>query len=438
MLSLFSILRKRPLPVKGVFWIKELPLELLIKVMSSLLREDLESLISVLHIDFTGVVQYIEDTPSIWSRHYKLRNISLKDLDHKRNKSMMNIVIIKNPGILDVERMARRLSGSTNLFVLSNVKVDMTVQFVFLPNILEKLLHPNSCRRSGPFQISDSDKLRVRFRDVSQAHFNNINELLLVRCKVGGGSQQFTISNVKVLHLVACSRKIIQYHASEYGNRDDIPTADFLLRGLYINCPQLIISDCDVKNSVLKGTSLTLFSDPGEQKPLTISKVRAPKLCDLKIEFYNLPPVVTDFYVPKLKNVEILKYHMNWFPQPASSNSAQTGIENYQYLHGVEGLKLRFFWEPLYEVEFKSLFTLTLYMHKNLGPLKNEFPTLERLYIFLMEDADQVPEIKAKNLIKLTISSSRNLGIWTRDQARRRYPQLISFSYSWSPRVNLL
>jgi hypothetical protein len=138
-------------------------------------------------------------------------------------------------------------------------------------------------------------------------------------------------------------------------------------------------------------------------------------------------------FMPEISTLNLIYYNnlLRWL-------LPRRDIEYYQYLHWVEGLKLRFFWEPLYEVEFKSLFTLTLYMHKNLGPLKNEFPTLERLYIFLMEDADQVPEIKAKNLIKLTISSSRNLGIWTRDQARRWYPQLISFSYSWSPRVNLL
>jgi hypothetical protein len=439
MLSLFSLPWKRPLPpIKGTFWITRLPLELLLKVMSCLSREYLESLITALDMDFTGVVQYVEDTSSIFPRHHKLRTVNLKDLDHERNKSMMNIVIIKNPGMLDLKRMGERLSGSINLFILSNVKVDMSVQFKFLPNILEKILYPKFCRTSSPFHVSDSDMLRVRFRDVSQVCFKNINKLILVRCKVGGRPQQFTISRVKFLHLVACSRKIIRYNIAEYENKSDVPTSDFLLHDLYINCGELMISHCDVRNLIFNGTSLVLFSELSRRQPQTITKVRAPKLCDLKIQFDNSPSVLIDFYAPKLKNVEIIKWGMTWYPQPDFNDNTQEEAENYRFLHRVEVLRLRFYWEPLFKVQFKYLSTLTLYMHTNLGPVENDFPRLETLHIFLMEEADLVPTIKADFLISLTVTSRRNLGRLTHDQARRWYPRLRWFSYSWSPRFIFL
>jgi hypothetical protein len=430
MLFFLSPLWKNPIPrikgriVRRRFWLSELPVELLVHIMTFLGRKNLETLISTLEMDFTGVVRYVVDTPSA-VRSSKVRTVKLGSLDHDTKKSMINIVVIKNANKLDTDLIMRYVTGSFNLFCISNVKVHMEYPLVLRENILEKLLIANgACNRATALEVTNSDELEVRHRDVTQTAFSNINNLVFMFCKVGEGSLHFITSNVKVIRLFWCSGRII--HPKTFRLADGM-RQDSILRDISINACEVRIIGSHVRSLIFNGTVLRHFSPKKNTETLALTKVRAPKLIELNIRFYKFFPIVMDFYAPLLTNVKIFKR-----PEETESltfnNDTQDTPNRYHFLRSITTLELRFFCEPLYKVEFTWLCTLTLHLHKNLVPLQNDFPRLDSFNVHLLEEVDMVPIIRAKNLYCLNLFYYKNLTVWTFSRARSSYPHLLRFS----------
>jgi hypothetical protein len=430
MLSFFSLLWKNPTPrikgrpIRGRFWLRELPVELLVHIMTFLRRKNLETLISTLDMDFTGIVRYVVDTPSA-VRSSKVRTVKLESLDHDIKKSMINIVVIKNANKLDTDLTMRYVAGSFNLFCISNVKVNMEYPLVLRENMLEKLLIANSvCKRPTALEVTNSDELEVRHRDVTRTSFRNINSLVFMCCKVTEGSLQFITSNVKILELFWCSGRII--HPKTFRHADGM-RHDSILRDISINAGEVRIIGSELRSLIFNGTVLRHFSLKKNKKTLALTKVWAPKLFELSMRFYNFFPIVMDFYAPLLTNVKFFKCPEQ--SEPFSfNNDTQDTPNRYHFLRNVKTLELRFFWEPLYKVEFKWLCTLTLHLHKNLVPVQNDFPRLESFNVHLLEEVDMVPIIRAENLNCLNLVYYKNLTVWTFSRARISYPRLLRFS----------
>jgi hypothetical protein len=92
--------------------------------------------------------------------------------------------------------------------------------------------------------------------------------------------------------------------------------------------------------------------------------------------------------------------------RPVFINDTQVSSNSYQFFQNVEELKLIFFWEPLYVVEFKRLSSLVISLHHNMEPVTKEFPSLRKLSIYLYGGADRVPIIYGAQRLKLFFLSS--------------------------------
>jgi hypothetical protein len=404
-------------------WLKELPLELQVHLMTFLDVEALEFFITLLDIDLAGVVQDVLDN-GVETKHER-QTVTLRQFDNGARKSMINIVYMEGEYISELNRTIalHQPSRSINHIVITyfdNLREYELQNYTFLGEFIRSMNQRTS------ILIKDSKYVglkRLEF-DVSRISFKNVRTLEFRECTSQGKSLMWC-TNIDKIRLWDCSAFIedsIDYECQSINDLIVNERRKLSLKNRRITIPRVEIGQLSEATGItFNGKQLTFSMCDCDGSRSRIIGLYAPRLSSLKIKISGSLPKISDFFVPMLKKVEIDQYEML---EPAY----QFRESDYLILEPIEKLTIYSRTDLLFKANLNNLRELYTNVSNSHPEKLLQLPFLRCLQLTLYKA--KIPAIKADDLECFTIEClNSEFDKSTLTQSLKLYPKLTRFSF---------
>jgi hypothetical protein len=425
----------------------KLPLEVLVYLMTFLSREDVETLVSTMHMDFTGIIQYVFDNDDFLSpkRVKKLEAFRLDELSHGRNHSMINIVDIYYLDSLDIDRAVESLSGSYNIITAYRLTAHYRENPDY-PSRLEPLIESfNKNSRiilNGEYPGCSNIIIRDLNLDLHNIVFQGIRMVTFENCGLKSGKQMQMTSTYHV-EFVNCKASLLSgfnirssslntlslwNYSDRRGSVGGVEVTDMAFKAESTEIDGVE----EINDLFVEGKNLSLqVSDLENKRRCLIKGLTSPSIETLSISYNQKSPVIEMMSVPRLKSFSLIKL-------TTSDEFKENFTTDYSFLENIDHLTLQYNIGPLVCASMELLTILDLTLDENILATK-VFLSLKVLHIGLEREANMVPEIKAPNLMSLSVQYFSEIEFMDSQSFNllESYHHLESLSFKVYSRVHL-
>jgi hypothetical protein len=408
---------------KSETWLKELPLELQVYLMTFLDVEALECFITLLDIDLAGIVQDVLDD-GVETKHER-QTVTLRQFDNDASKSVINIVYVEGAYIGGLNRTItlHKPSRSVNHIVITNfdnLREYERHSYTFLREFIR------SMNQGTSILIKDSGYVGLKHLefDVSRVSFKNVRTLEFRECTARGKSLMrcTDIDKIRLWDCSAFTEDSIDYECHSIHDLVVNEQRKLSLQNKIINIERVDIGPLSEANRItFNGKHLTLSMVDCYDSRSQIIALYAPRLHSLHIKISGSLPKIKDIFVPMLKKVEIDQYEM-------PDHIYDFCDSDYSVLEPIEKLTIYSRTDLLFRANLNNLRELYANVSKSHPDMHLRFPFLRCLQIALFKT--KVPLIKADDLECLTIECvNSEFETDTLTRSLKLYPKLTRLSF---------
>jgi hypothetical protein len=404
-------------------WLKELPLELQVHLMTFLDVESLECFITILDIDLAGIVQDVLEN-GVETKHER-RTVTLRQFDNGANNSIINIVYVDGTCISELNRTITLHKPSRSINHIIITYFDNSGEYEIQDStFLGEFIRSMNQRTS--ILIKDSIYVglkRLEF-DVSRISFKNVRTLEFEDCTAQEKSLM-RCTDIDKIRLWNCSvfmEDSIDYDCRSINDLIVNKKRKLSLENRIINIPRVEIGTLSEANGItFNGKHLTFSMCDCDDSRSQIVGLYAPRLHSLKIKISGSLPKINDIFVPMLKKVEIDQYEM---PDHIYEFSAS----EYSMLDSIEKLTIYSRTDLLFRANLSNLRELYTNVSESHPDIELSFPFLRCLQLILFKT--EIPVIRADNLECFTIECfNSEFEANTLTRSFKLYPKLTRFSF---------